>query len=72
MNQRENISEIYWISPFEYVNETFDAYCWHFKIKNRKCTYDELSTFCYYLGLRTKQPTKKNIVDFLIDKKIAF
>jgi hypothetical protein len=72
MEVKNHINELYYISPVEYVNETFEAYCWYFKIKNRKCTFAELSTFCYYLGLKTKQPTKKNLVDFLIDKKISF
>lgn len=64
-------NETYWNNPYEHVCEQYDYYLYHFKLKNRNCTPEELIYFCEILGLKTKQPTKKQIVDFLISKKIG-
>jgi hypothetical protein len=47
-------------------------YQWHFKKNEQPCTFDELVTYCKWLGLKEKQPTKDQVVNFLLDKRVAF
>lgn len=64
-------NETLWSNPYEHIMEQYDYYCYHFRLKDRNCTPEELIYFCEILGLKTKTPTKKQIVDFLISKKIG-
>jgi hypothetical protein len=54
------------------VREIYQAYSWHFKIKDRPATHDELTRFAIWQGLKIKEPSKKEIVDFFLDQKITF
>jgi hypothetical protein len=68
--QMPNLHDV--ISRQDYYNRLFDAYSWHFRIKDRPATFDELITFAKWQGLKEKNPTKPRLVDFFLDKKICF
>lgn len=56
----------------QFYNELFTAYAWHFRIKERPATFEELSRFAKWEGLQIKEPTKKDLVDFFLEKNITF
>lgn len=62
----EHVNKITWI------NEIYIAYTWHFRIKQRPATFEEISRFAKWQGLRIKKPTKKDLVNFFLDNKIIF
>jgi len=53
-----------------YTNEILDAYLWHFRKNDRPCSIDELITYANWLGMNNKTPSKKELIDFLLDQKI--
>jgi hypothetical protein len=55
-----------------YYNNMVEAYSWHFRIKDRPATFDELIKFANWQGLENKQPSKVELIDFFLDKKISF
>jgi hypothetical protein len=60
------------VNRAQWYNEIYQAYSWHFKIKDRPATHEELTRFAIWQGLKIKEPGKKEIVDFFLDKKITF
>lgn len=60
------------INRAQWYNELFEAYSWHFKIKDRPASLPELARFAQWQGLKIKDPCKKDIVDFFLEKKITF
>jgi len=56
----------------QWYKQIYEAYTWHFKIKDRPATFDEMIKFANWQGLKIKDPTKNQLVDFFLDKKIAF
>lgn len=60
------------VSRMDYYNRMIEAYAWHFRIKNRPATHEELSRFAQWQGLQTKEPSKKEIIDFFLQNKIIF
>jgi hypothetical protein len=56
----------------QWYKEIYQAYAWHFRIKNRPATHDELTRFAQWQGLKIKEPAQKDIVDFFLDQKITF
>ena len=60
------------ISKSKYYDQVLEMYQWHFQKNNKPCTFEELITYCKWLGLKEKQPTKDQVVNFLLDKRIAF
>ncbi len=60
------------ISKQKYNDQVIEMYQWHFKKNEQPCTFDELVTYCKWLGLKEKQPTKDQVVNFLLDKRVAF
>jgi hypothetical protein len=60
------------VNRAQWYNQLFEAYAWHFKIKNRPATKDELARFAQWHGMKNKEPDKKQIVDFFLDQKITF
>lgn len=60
------------VNRAQWYAQLFEAYAWHFRIKNRPATHEELSRFAQWQGLQTKEPSKKEIIDFFLDQKITF
>lgn len=60
------------IATANYYAEIYEAYSWHFRIRERPATFDELVRFATWEGLQNKRPTKRELVDFFLDKKICF
>ena len=60
------------ISRMDYYNRMIDAYSWHFRIKDRPATFDELTQFAKWQGLKEKNPTRSQLVNFFLDNKICF
>lgn len=56
----------------QWYNELYQAYSWHFRIKERPATHDELVRFAKWQGLKLKDPGKKDLVNFFLDQKISF
>jgi hypothetical protein len=54
----------------EYFEQLFKDYLFKFKKKNIPLLPQELEKFCKILGLKKENPTKKEIVLFLLDKEI--
>jgi hypothetical protein len=60
------------IARATYYNNMIEAYKWHFRIKERPATFEELIKFANWNGLENKQPTKAELIDFFLDNKIVF
>jgi hypothetical protein len=60
------------ISRQDYYNRIIDAYSWHFRIKNRPATFEELCQFAKWQGLKQKNPTRAELVEFFLEQKICF
>jgi hypothetical protein len=60
------------LSRATFYNNMLEAYKWHFRIKERPATFDELIKFANWQGLENKQPSKFELIDFFIDQKIVF
>jgi hypothetical protein len=60
------------ISRMDYYNTMVEAYAWHFRIKDRPATFDELTRFAQWQGLKEKHPTKSQLIDFFLENKICF
>jgi hypothetical protein len=60
------------ISRAAFYTSMIEAYSWHFRIKERPATFDELIRFANWIGLENKQPTKFELIDFFLDQKISF
>jgi hypothetical protein len=60
------------IARATYYNSMLEAYAWHFRIKDRPATFEELIKFAIWQGLENKQPTKAELIDFFLDNKIIF
>ena len=63
---------IFMLNRAQWYAQLFEAYAWHFRIKNRPATHEELSRFAQWQGLQTKEPSKKEIIDFFLQNKIIF
>jgi hypothetical protein len=68
--QLPNLHDV--ISRQEYYNRIIDAYAWHFRIKQRPATFDELVQFAKWQGLKEKNPSRAELVNFFLDNKICF
>lgn len=55
----------------EHINNVYEMYAWHFRIKERPAEFSELIQFAQWIGLKIKQPTKEELVNFFLDQKIA-
>lgn len=60
------------VSRQAFYNSMIEAYKWHFRIKERPATFEELVRFANWQGLENKQPTKFELVDFFLEQKISF
>ena len=60
------------VQESNYINEILGAYQWHFRKVDKPCSFDELVTYANWLGLKNKQPTKRELIDFFLDQKICF
>lgn len=60
------------VSRAQWYNELFEAYAWHFRIKERPATLPELARFAKWQGLKIKEPSKKDIIDFFLENNISF
>ena len=60
------------VNRAQWYAQLFEAYAWHFRIKNRPATHEELARFAQWQGLQTKEPSKKEIIDFFLKNKITF
>lgn len=60
------------LSRAQWYNELFEAYAWHFRIKERPATLPELARFAKWQGLKIKEPSKKEIIDFFLENNITF
>jgi hypothetical protein len=56
----------------DYYNRMVEAYAWHFRIKERPARFDELVQFAQWQGLKEKNPTKSQLINFFLDNKICF
>jgi len=75
LNENENLNEFFKQYPKESINEYFENlykdYLWKFRNKkNIPLLPQELEKFVFRLGLKIEQPTKKQIVLFLLNKGI--
>lgn len=55
----------------EHINNVYEMYAWHFRIKERPAEFSELIQFAQWIGFKIKQPTKEELVNFFLDQKIA-
>lgn len=60
------------ISRSKHIDQVLEMYYHHFRKNDRPCTFDELVTYANWLGLKNKIPTKEELMNFLLDKRIAF
>lgn len=60
------------VSRMDYYNRMVEAYAWHFCIKERPARFDELVQFAQWQGLKEKNPTKSQLINFFLDNKICF
>jgi len=60
------------ISLHDYYNRMIEAYSWHYRIRNRPASFNELIRFARWQGLTIKEPTKGELVNFFLDNKIVF
>jgi hypothetical protein len=60
------MAEIYFYS------ELFDAYRWHFRIKDRPATMEKMVMFAQWYGCKEKEPSKRQIVETFLDNKVHF
>lgn len=56
----------------QWYRQIYEAYTWHFKIKDRPATFEEMIRFANWQGCKIKDPTKNQLVDFFLNKKIPF
>lgn len=61
-----------YVGKLNYNEQVLEMYQWHFRKNEKPCTFDELITYCKWLGLKEKQPTKDQVVNFLLEKRVAF
>lgn len=59
-------------SRAQWYNEIFDAYAWHFRIKDKPASMEQMQMVARWEGIKIKTPSKREIVDFLLEKKIVF
>lgn len=64
-------SENDFILKNEHIDNVLEMYAWHFRINDRPAEFSELIKFAQWIGLKIKQPTKEELVNFLLDKNIA-
>jgi hypothetical protein len=55
----------------EHINNVYEMYSWHFRIHERPAEFSELIQFASWLGLKIKQPTKEQLVNFFLEQNIA-
>ena len=60
------------VNRAQWYAQLFEAYAWHFRIKERPATFDELVKFAQWQGFKEKNPTKSQLVNFFLDNKICF
>lgn len=65
-------SENDFILKSEHIENVLEMYAWHFRIKERPAEFSELIQFANWLGLKNKQPSKEELVNFFLDQNIAF
>lgn len=69
-----NLNEFFKQYPKETHNEYFENlhkdYLYKFSKNNKPLLPQELAVFCKILGLKIKQPTKRQVVLFLLNKGI--
>jgi len=59
-------------SEVAYYNEMYNMYCWHFKVKERPATWEEMIKFAQWHGFKDKEPTKRKLVDHFLENNIIF
>lgn len=64
-------SENDFILKDEHIENVLEMYAWHFRIKERPAEFIELIQFANWLGLKKKQPTKEELVNFFLDQNIV-
>ena len=55
----------------KYYEQMFSFYSWHFRVCDRPAEFSEMIKFARWQGLKEKRPTKSQLVDFFLDKKIG-
>lgn len=58
------LAEIY------YFHEMYNAYRWHFRIKDKPATDEQMRMFVKWYGLKEKEPSKKQIVQCFLNNKV--
>lgn len=55
----------------KYYDQMFSFYSWHFRVCDRPAEFPEMIKYAKWQGLKIKMPTKKELVDFFLEKKIG-
>lgn len=58
------------LAEIHYFNEMYNSYCWHFRIKDKPATHEQMIRFANWYGLKEKQPSKRQIVQCFLDNKV--
>lgn len=58
------------LAEIHYFNEMYNSYCWHFRIKDKPATHEQMTRFAHWYGLKEKHPSKRQIVQCFLDNKV--
>lgn len=59
------------VTKAKYYEQMFSFYSWYFRVCDRPAEFSEMIKFANWQGLKQKMPSKNQLVDFFLEKKIG-